>query len=59
MKKFNTVHMGGRIKYVVNFHDGEQTHPDGSPFYAIAIFKNKKKLAQFIRNLKSQGYTED
>lgn len=48
----------GRAKYTVNFHDGVQTYPDGSPFYGIEIFHNKRKRDQFIRSLKSAGYTE-
>jgi len=47
----------GKSKYVVNFHDGEKTHPDGSKFYDIKILRNKKALASFIRQLKRDGYT--
>lgn len=48
----------GKAKYVVNFHDGIKTHPDGSQFFDIAIFKNKMKLADFIKELVSKGYKE-
>ena len=31
----------GKAKYTISFHDGVQTHKDGSRFFGIAIFKNK------------------
>ena len=48
----------GKAKYTVNYHDGVQTHNDGSRFFGIAIFKNKKKLATFLKSLREQGYVE-
>ena len=48
----------GKAKYVINFHDGKQTHKDGSPFYGIKTFKNKKKLATYEKELINQGYKE-
>jgi hypothetical protein len=48
----------GHAKYLVNFHDGIKKHPDGSDFFDIAIFKNKKKLQDFIDNLQNNGYGE-
>lgn len=48
----------GKAKYTVSKHDGVQTHNDGSPFFDIAIFKNKKKLAAYIKDLKKDGYVE-
>lgn len=48
----------GRVKYVVNFHDGVQTHKDGSPFFGIQTFKNKKKRDTFIKKLITEGYKE-
>jgi hypothetical protein len=48
----------GRARYTVNTHDGESTHPDGSPFYGIAIFHNKRKRDRFVRDLKRAGYSE-
>jgi len=56
MKTFYTMDNIGKAKYTVNFHDGVQTHKDGSPFFAIAIFKNKKKRNTFINNLINDGY---
>ena len=46
----------GKTKYVVNYHDGEKTHGDGSPFYDIATFSNKKALAAFLKGLNRDGY---
>jgi hypothetical protein len=57
MKKFYIQERIGRAKYLVNFHDGVKTHPDGSEFYDIRIFKNKKLLNIFIRELCQDGYT--
>ena len=52
-KMFNTMQNIGKVKYVVNFYDGVQTHKDGSPFWGIATFKNKKKL----KDVKKTGKT--
>ncbi len=56
MKLFNTQMNIGKAKYVVNHHDGVKTHNDGSPFFDIAVFSNKKKRNTFIRELTTQGY---
>jgi len=45
MKMFYVQTNIGRVKYVVNYHDGCKKHRDGSNFFDIATFKNKKKLA--------------
>ncbi|RZD19752.1 hypothetical protein [Pseudoalteromonas sp. MEBiC 03485] len=58
MKQFNTMMNVGKVKYVVNYHDGVKTHEDGSPFFDIVTFSNKKKRNTFIRELTNQGYTE-
>lgn len=47
----------GNVKYIVNFHDGKK-HPDGSPFFDIATFKNKLKMNKLIKNLLTQGYNQ-
>lgn len=46
----------GKAKYTVSYHDGVQKHKDGSPFYGIKIFKNKKDLNEFISKLNKEGY---
>jgi hypothetical protein len=48
----------GKSKYVVNFHDGLKKHFDGSPFFDIVIFKNKRKFNDFIKELKKDGFVE-
>lgn len=58
MKTFYQQDNIGRVKYTISFHDGIQTHKDGSPFFGIAIFKNKKKLKKFINTLITDGYKE-
>lgn len=56
MKKFNIITNIGKAKYVVNFHNGVKTHKDGSQFFDMRIFKNKKDLAKFTNELISEGY---
>ena len=58
MKRFNIRHNIGKAKYVVNHCDGVKTHSDGSPFFDISIFSNKKKLAVFTKELIDDGYIE-
>lgn len=48
----------GKTKYSVRAHDGVSINNDGSPFFGIAIFKNKRKLNKHITDLKHQGYVE-
>ncbi len=48
----------GKVKYVVNFWDGHSTHRDGSKFYDIMCFSNKRKMQAFCRSLKKDGYVE-
>lgn len=57
-KTFNRMFNVGRSRYVVNFHDGEKKHKDGSRFFDIEIFSNKRKFLAFIRSLLKQGYVE-
>ena len=59
MKTFYQKNNIGKAKYTISFHDGIQTHKDGSPFFGIAIFKNKVKLQQFRNELLTNGYTEN
>lgn len=58
VKDFYTQYGIGRAKYLVNYHDGIMTNKDGSKFYGIKIFKNKKLLKVFIDNLIGNGYIE-
>jgi hypothetical protein len=56
MKKYNLMFNVGMVKYVVNTYDGVQTHKDGSPFWGISCFSNKKKRDLYIKDLEKQGY---
>ena len=49
----------GKSKYVISSHDGKKKHKDGSDFYDIDIFKNKKDLEKKRKELISKGYSED
>jgi len=41
----------GKAKYVVSYSNGKKKHNDGSEFFDIAIFHNKKVKNQFIKEL--------
>lgn len=56
MKKYNTMQGIGKSKYIVNFHNGDKFHSDGSPFYDIRFFKNKVQRNKFVKELKEEGY---
>lgn len=58
MKDYHVMYGIGKARYVVNFHDGEKTHPDGSKFYDIHIANNKRDLNAFVTKLRHSGYTE-
>jgi hypothetical protein len=48
----------GTTKYTVYFHDGVKTHRDGSEFFDVEMFRNRKKKDAFIRDLQTRGYAE-
>ena len=56
MKQYNIMFNVGKAKYVVNYYDGEKSHDDGSDFFDMAIFKNKKDLNEFEKELTSKEY---
>jgi len=56
MKTYNIMYAIGCAKLVVNYYDGIKKHNDGSPFYDIAIFSNRIKLKEFLKELKNKGY---
>lgn len=58
MKRFHVQYSIGKARHVVSYHDGAKTHPDGSPFFDLAICRNKKRLAKFVATLKASGYVE-
>lgn len=57
-KDYNIMYNVGNCKYIVNYHDGVKTHKDGSKFYDIALFSNKQKMNNFIKELQNQGYKD-
>ena len=56
MKTYHIQYNIGKAKYCVSYHNGIDKHNDGSNFFAIAIFHNKKKLADFEKQLLNSGY---
>ena len=58
MKLFYERHNIGKVKYLISYHDGIKKHKDGSDFYDIATFKNKKNLTKFRCELINNGYKE-
>ena len=56
MKFYNIQENIGKVKYVINFHDGIKKHKDGSDFYDINTFKNKTNLKKFEQSLLKSGY---
>ena len=56
MKRFNIQYGVGKTKYLVSFHDGIKKNEDGSDFFFFFIFKNKKKLNSFLKELWNDGY---
>jgi hypothetical protein len=57
-KIFYTQYGLGKVKYAVSFHDGVKTHKDGSPFYDIRLFSNKKELYKFEQKLLKENYKD-
>ena len=57
-KRFRQLNNIGRAKYVISYHDGEKKHKDGSDFFDVDIFKNKKDLKNRREELLTQGYKE-
>ena len=56
MKQYHIMYGVGTAKYLLCFHDGEKTHADGSPFFDVNIFRNKRKLTARVKELEGQGY---
>jgi antirestriction protein len=55
-KKYYMQFNVGKAKYVINYYDGIKKHKDGSEFYDIATFNNKRDLDEFQRKLMKDGY---
>ena len=56
MKTYRINAQIGNVKHSVSYHDGVKCHPDGSKFWDIQTFKNKKKLDAHVKYLKQNGY---
>ena len=55
-KVYYTQRNVGKVRHVVNYHDGNKTHRDGSPFYDLRCFSNQKVAAAFVKSLEADGY---
>jgi hypothetical protein len=58
IKNYYTMDNVGSSKYSISDHDGVSTHKDGSPFYGMHLFKNKRKHNAKLKELKKAGYIE-
>ena len=58
VKKYYIQNGIGKAKYTISSYNGVDTHNDGSPFYGIEIFKNKKDLEVAEKKLLKEGYVE-
>ena len=56
MKVYNTMQNIGKVKYVINFHNGIDKHRDGSRFFGIKTFHNKKDFTKAIAKMIKDGY---
>lgn len=56
MKLYRQTDNIGKAKYTVSKNDGIAAHNDGSLFWDIAIFKNKKNLNDYIKKIQLEGY---
>ena len=55
-KRYYQQNRVGSAKYTISYHDGKKKHKDGSDFFDIQTFKNKKDLAKFVNALHKGGY---
>jgi hypothetical protein len=58
MKLFYEQYNIGKVKYLISYHDGIKKHDDGSDFYDVATFKNKKEFTDFKNVLINNGYKD-
>jgi hypothetical protein len=49
----------GKVKYLVSHHDGIEKHNDGSDFFGIKCFTNKRKMVDFLVELEKRGYVDE
>ena len=50
MLKLKEMQNVGAVKYLVSYYTGK-THPDGSEFYDIKTFSNKRLKDRFVKEL--------
>lgn len=55
-KKYYTMYNVGKAKYLINYFDGESFYPDGSEFYGVKIFSNKREFERELRRMEKEGY---
>jgi hypothetical protein len=58
-KRFKVGFNIGKAKYVISHHDGREKHKDGSDFFGISIYKNKKAFEKGQEDLRKKGYIEE
>lgn len=58
MKRYYIQYNVGKVRYLVNYHNGIAKHDDGSDFFDMAAISNKVKLKTFIDSLVCKGYKE-
>ena len=58
MKEYHVDYNIWKTKYLVSFHDWISKHKDGSLFFDVRLFTNKKDLNTFTKELHEQQYTE-
>lgn len=56
MKLYNLMYNVGSAKYVINYHNGKDFHKDGSKFFGILLFSNKRKFEKAEKQLLKDGY---
>jgi hypothetical protein len=44
----------GKVKYLVSYYDGVKQHKDGSEFWNICCFQNKKKMETFFNKISKE-----
>ena len=55
-KRFNVKYNVGKAKYLLSYHDGKQKHKDGSDFFDVMIYQNKKEFEKAQQELLRKGY---
>jgi hypothetical protein len=58
-KRYRVTERVGKAKYVLSYHDGVKKHADGSDFFDVVTFRNKKQLNELITSLHKQGYIQE